>query len=102
MKKLILLSALFGLFTFSSCLRPSIALPPCEEFNLGTVCFDNNTNREIRIIIDDNRADIVPFSSVCFEMNAGWYDYKGKRGLRRWRGEVLIERCRTVGVGLFD
>ncbi len=102
MKKLFLFSALCGIFLFSSCNQTVIVLPPCEEFRLGTVCFDNNTDREIRIIIDNNKADILPFSSVCFEMEEGWYDYTGKRLLKRWRGDVFIDRCQTVGIGLFD
>lgn len=102
MKNLFFLVSICGIFLFSSCNQSVIVLPPCEELRLGTVCFDNNTNNEIRIIIDNNKADILPFSNVCFEMNEGWYDYTGKRFLKRWRGEVFIERCQTVGVGLFD
>lgn len=102
MKNLFCLFFLSGLFLFSSCNQSVIVLPPCEELRLGTVCFDNNTNNEIRIIVDNNKADILPFSNVCFEMNEGWYDYTGKRFLKRWRGEVFVERCQTVGVGLFD
>jgi len=102
MKNLLFFSALCGIFLFSSCNQTVIVLPPCEEFRLGTVCFDNNTDSEIRIIVDNNKADILPFSNVCFEMREAWYDYTGKRFLKRWRGEVFVERCQTVGVGLFD
>ncbi|MGK0363386.1 MAG: hypothetical protein ACI85O_000431 [Saprospiraceae bacterium] len=102
MKSLFFFSALCGIFLFPSCNQSAIVLPSCEEFRLGTICFDNNTNNEIRIIVDNNKADILPFSNVCFEMNEGWYDYTGKRFLKRWRGEVLVERCQTIGVGLFD
>lgn len=90
------------LFFLSGCYRNAVVIPPCEESGFGTVCFDNNTDVTVDLRIDDNRADILPFSSVCFEMREDWYNYRGKRGLRRWRGEVFVERCRVTGVGLFD
>jgi len=88
------------LFIFS-CRQPSLVVPSCEELQVGTVCFDNNTDETIRIFVDRNEADILPFSNVCFEMRTDIYSYVGKRNLKRWRGDVFVETCQTVGVGLF-
>lgn len=101
MKNLFYLLILCSILTFFSCRQTSIVAPSCEELRVGTVCFDNNTDDAIRIFIDRNEADILPFSEVCFEMREGSYSYKGKRNLKRWRGDVFVETCRTVGVGLF-
>lgn len=102
MKNLFFLFTLCGIFLFLSCNKTVIAFPSCEESRLGTVCFINNTDCEIRIIIDNNKSDILPFSDVCFEMREGAYKYTGKHFLKRWRGKVSVERCQFVELGLFD
>ena len=92
----------FVLTLLTGCRSYSEVYLNCEEAAVGTVCFENNTDRTIDLRIGNNRADVLPFSQACFEMNEGTYDYKGKRGLRRWRGDVFVPRCEVSGVGMFD
>ena len=89
--------ALFATFLLSSCSgifdRNEILRPPCERHQTGTVCFYNDTRRDIKVDIGDAEIEVEERTTICVDVYEGWHDYRGKQGLKRWRGEVFVPSC---------
>lgn len=73
---------------------------PCERDNTGNICFQNDTHRRIRMDIGNTEFEIAGFSTICVDMYAGDYNYKGKQGLHRWRGSIPVYRCEQYFIEL--
>ena len=88
---------LFSLLFMTSCFRKynydDDWLPDCERFHTGSLCLDNDTNKPIKVEIGDTETTVESNSVICMDLYEGQYEYVGKRGLRRQRGEVYIDAC---------
>ncbi len=74
--------------------------PPCERNRTGEVCFENFTNRKIRMEIGDHRFDLWKNTTLCLDLYEDFYDFKGKQGLHRWRGSIEVYSCEQYYIDL--
>lgn len=73
---------------------------PCERDRVGTVCFQNDTRRLIKMEMDGAKVEIESYTTLCIDVYEGAQEYKGKQGLRRWRGFVEVYPCEQYFVEL--
>ncbi len=67
--------------------------PPCERNQTGTVCFSNETRRDVKVSIGETRTEIEAYSTICLDIYEGDYEYKAKQGFKKWEEMVYVERC---------
>ena len=94
---------LLGAFSCSSPLHGSHAdwTPPCEINNIGTICFHNETSKEVAVSIGESEASVRSATTICMDIYAGNYEYKAKQGWRKWKEEVEVMSCSSSYVSLF-
>lgn len=74
--------------------------PNCKQFSVGSVCFQNPSGDKVKVEIEDHKFDVLPFSTLCFDMYEGEYEYKVKNDGDKWRAEVDITSCREEKIKL--
>ena len=99
----ILALILLGAFSCSSPLRGTTTnlTPPCERDNIGTICFFNETAKDVDVCIGDSEASVRSATTICLDIYAGNYEYKAKQGWRKWRDEVEVRSCSSSYISLF-
>lgn len=95
---------LFGAFSCGRPLRGTDAnwAPPCQRDNIGTICFHNETSRDVDVCIGESEASVRSATTICLDIYAGSYEYKAKQGWRKWKDEVEVVSCSSSYVALFN
>ena len=73
---------------------------PCERDRVGTVCFDNDTRKVIKMEIGDTKTEIEGYTTLCVDVYEGDREFKGKQGTKWWKGVVSVYRCEQSFVEL--
>ncbi|HMQ47385.1 MAG TPA: hypothetical protein PKA00_08500 [Saprospiraceae bacterium] len=75
-------------------------VPPCERYQIGTICFHNSTNKSLKVEIGPAETAIQSETTICLDLHAGQHEYKAKQGWHRWRDEVQVNSCSSSYVRL--
>lgn len=74
---------------------------PCERDQVGTVCFQNETRKLIKMEIGRSNVEIAAYTTLCVDVYQGEQEFKGKQGTKRWKGWVDVYPCEQYFVELF-
>lgn len=73
---------------------------PCERDQIGTVCFQNDTRKLIKMEIGRTDVRIESYTTLCIDVYQGEQEFKGKQGTKRWKGVVDVFPCEQYFVEL--
>ena len=76
-------------------------VPPCEQNQIGTLCFYNETSREVEVAIGQTEARVRSETTLCMDIYAGNYEYKARQGWRKWKDEVEVVSCSSSYINIF-
>lgn len=108
MKKLhrpMLLALLCLSISFSNCYQTKrtfdgVFTPNCKTFSVGSICFHNPSSKTAKVEIENHKVEILAFSTLCFDMYEGNYEYKVKNSEDKWKADIAITRCKEEKVEL--
>ncbi|MCB0643267.1 MAG: hypothetical protein KDC44_16575 [Phaeodactylibacter sp.] len=65
----------------------------CEREEVGTLCFQNETRKDVKLSLGKIKTEIRSKTTICFDLYEGSHSFKAKQGGRKWQNEVWLDRC---------
>lgn len=96
----LVLIALLGL-TLGSCkLQRSLLVNknPCLRDEVGTVCFQNNTRKRVKLNVGKLKTELRASTTICMDLYEGNYEYKAKQSGQKWENSFWLDRCDELDV----
>jgi hypothetical protein len=70
----------------------------CDREEVGTLCFQNETRKDVKLTMGKLKTDIRSKTTICFDLYEGSHEFKAKQGGRKWQNEVWLDRCEEKSI----